>query len=632
MPELTVVPIELTEEQETALKAYLREEIGQARTIHEEREKKLARLKKAYKAKPEHDVKNFPWPNCSNIVIPIVAITVDNIVARLMKAFLGTPDLLEVKILMKDLEILEKDVRDWGNLFFSKSGARDAARTIFHDMAVDGDAFVKVLWVSKDRTIHAYGADGQVYAQLKKQYEGPTWHAVPKADMLWPEGFDDWKKLPWIAERLRYTWVEIRQLVDVGFLRDSVLTELKPSQAAQRQDERYRQQQESNRMPAESQARFFEMYEIWGKFEVPPQPGKDLEGRKPDEEGLVIDDCILIYDYQHDVLCRAIYNPYFSKPTYIVRIPYLVQPHEAEAMGVAEMAEPFQAEASTAHNQVIDAATAGIAGIVVQKAGANFQPNQDIYPGARIVVDDVDDIEVIHLSQGNSTLPDAAVAAGTWSEKRTGVSVYNMGMESPTVGSRATATGTTALISEGNQRFWVSIDDMREALEELFYLTIGLEQQMRPEGTPISEGKLLTWPQGDARETLGLTLSITSEKVNRDLEIQNFQLLITVLNDYYAKLMQFGGMMLNPQFPPQQKQLAMQVMTAAQNLVKRFVERFDVENIDELVPAISQATDMLGGMLGPGQMAGNTGGLPPGLPGPPGAGAPTPPVPPVPGM
>jgi hypothetical protein len=69
-----------------------------------------------------------------------------------------------------------------------------------------------------------------------------------------------------------------------------------------------------------------------------------------------------------------------------------------------------------------------------------------------------------------------------------------------------------------------------------------------------------------------------------------------------------GGMLLNPQFPQEQKQLAMQVMTASQKLVKRFVERFDVENIDELVPGIEQATQMIGGMLGPGTLA-----QPPGL-------------------
>lgn len=622
MAQLPVVPIELSPEQERELKKRLREMLGPALAAHEKREERLAEFKRAYKAKPEHEKKNFPWPGASNVVIPIVAITVDNIVARLMKAFLGTPDLVEAKILSKAFESLEKDIRDWGNMFFQKSGARDTSRTMFHDMAVDGDAFIKCGWGDKERVFRTRGSDGLVMAQIKTDYEGPIWSCIPAADVVYPEGWDEWGKLPWFAEKLRWTWVELRQMVDEGYLGENVLTELKREQATERKDPRYKVEQEANDQ-LESQGKFFEWLEIWGKFEVPPEPNTDAK-RTPDELGLVVEETILTYNYEHDVLGRAIYNPFASKARYVVKIPFLHQPHELAGLGVAEQSLPFQLEASTAHNQTIDAATAAIAGIVVHKSGVNLGSTEDIFPGKKIVAEDPDkDVTVIHLSMGNSTLPNVEQSAAFWSEKRTGVSAYNMGVESPVAGSRATATGTTALISEGNTRFWVSIDDMRHAIEELLYLTIGLEQQMRPKGTPIAADRVIMWPEGDVRDFLGLTLSITSEKVNKDLEIQNFQLLINVLNDYYARFMQMAGMLLNPAFPPQQKQLAVLVMTAAQNLVKRFVERFDVENIDELVPGITQATQMLGGMVGGSNpMAPSPGLGPQALPGSPPGGPP----------
>jgi hypothetical protein len=626
MAQLTSVDIDLSDEQATELKKQLRAQLGPALQAHEHREKRLAEYKKAYKAKPEHAIKNFPWPNCSNVVIPIVAITVDAIVARLMKAFLGAPDLVEARILSGQAEAMEKDIRDWANMFFLKSGARDTARTMFHDMAVDGDAFIKCGWADQTRLFRSRGSDGAVYTVTKTEYLGPVWNSIPSADVIRPDGYDDWAKLPWIGERLRWTWTEIREMVDSGYLRPEVLKELKKDQATERTDERYKAEQEGKDGSAESHGKFFTFIEVWGKFEVPPESTDS--GRTPDELGLVVEECILTYDFEHNVLGRAIYNPFSTKARYIVRIPFLHQPHELDGMGVAEQSIPFQMEASTAHNQTIDAATASIAGIVVRKSSVNMGAQEDIFPGKQIVADEPDDdIKIIHLSMGNSTLPQVEQQAAFWNEKRTGVSAYNMGVESPIAGSRATATGTTALISEGNTRFWVSIDDMRYALEELLYLTIGLEQQMRPEGTPFAVDRQIVWPPGDPRETIGLTLAITSEKVNKDIEIQNFQMLIAVLNDYYARVMQMGGMLLNPQFPPQQKQLAMQVMTAAQNLVKRFVERFDVENVDELVPGIMQATSMIGGMVGQGQMAppapGGAGpvpgppqGMPPGLPGP----------------
>jgi hypothetical protein len=87
-----------------------------------------------------------------------------------------------------------------------------------------------------------------------------------------------------------------------------------------------------------------------------------------------------------------------------------------------------------------------------------------------------------------------------------------------------------------------------------------------------------------------------------------------VLNEYYMRLMQAAGMILNPQFPPPMKMLSIQVMMASANVVKRFVERFDVENVDELVPMMDQALQLIqaaGGMSGPGNMAPNAGALPP---------------------
>lgn len=626
MPALPVVPIVLNPEQEDALKKYIRQELGPAREAHANREKTLAGYKRAYKAKPEHDVKNFPWQNASNVVIPIVAITVDNIVARLKKAFLGTKDPFEAQILDKGIDpdgTLEKDFRDWASLFLDKSEARDTINDMFHDMSVDGDAFLKCIWETKDRPIHAYASDGGVVTQIKIDYDGPVWHSIPKADLIRPEGYDSWKKIPWIAERLRWTWIEMRELVDQGYLDKKVL-DLKGKEK-ERDDERFKVQQQNQKVEGFT-SKIFEWYEIWGKWEVPPDASSlaTKTEKTPDQLGTVVEECIITYSFDHDVIGRIIYNPFFSKARYIVRVPFLHQPHELDGLGVAEMSLPFQEEASTAHNQEIDSATAAIAGIVVRAPSVTMDAKQDIYPGAQIVADNPkDDINVIHLSMGTDQLGNVAQQAAFWNEKRTGVSAYNMGVESPIAGSRATATGTTALIGEGNTRFWVSIDDMRDAIVELLYLTLTLIQQMLPDGAPITESRMLQLPPGDLRSTIGLRLAISSEKINKDLEIQALQNLMSILQQYYQQVMNFGGMVLNPNFPPAQKQLAEQVMTSAQMMVKRICEHFDLEDIDAIVPGIQEAMQLLqsaGGNMqgqpnGPGQVAPPVGGPAGALPG-----------------
>jgi hypothetical protein len=289
-----------------------------------------------------------------------------------------------------------------------------------------------------------------------------------------------------------------------------------------------------------------------------------------------------------------------------------------------------QEESSTIHNQVIDAATAANAGIIVTSPDADLGQNQEIFPGKHIVTQKPrEDVAIYHLSEASPTLRGMEQQSAFYAEKRSGASSYSMGVESQIAGSRATATGTTALISEGNIRFWVSIDDARHAIQELLYLTLQLEQQFRPEGLQLPDGSTFQLPQGDIRTSIGLTLSLTSESVNRDLELQNMQLLMGVLNEYYMRLMQAGAMVLNPQFPPEQKALALQVMSASQNIVRRFVERFDVENIDQVVPnllALLQygqgQTSAMAGALPPGPAGMAGGGLGPSAPGAPAGGPP----------
>jgi hypothetical protein len=130
----------------------------------------------------------------------------------------------------------------------------------------------------------------------------------------------------------------------------------------------------------------------------------------------------------------------------------------------------------------------------------------------------------------------------------------------------------------------MSIDDIRHAIEELLYLTIQLEQQMRPEGYEWAQGRFIKFPQGDVRTSIGLQLYLTSEKINRDSELQQLMLLMQVLNEYYMRLMQAAAIVTNPMFPPIHKMVAVQVMEASQKLVQRFAERYDLENLDEVVP------------------------------------------------
>jgi hypothetical protein len=595
---------------------------------------------KAYKALPEHEVKNFPWPNASNVVIPIVAISVDTIAARLQRAVFGAKDPVEAHTQTKTPFMMQvpadpdsgtpggatalddKTLRDWVGWFLRESGGRDRLRTVFADMPLYGDAFASLNWFEEERVYHAYDDLGQVVVQKVPGYTGVRWSVASPTDVFWPTGYDEWAQLPWFALRLRYSRVELMDFVKRGVFALEDVEALKPKE---REDARRRIERKTERV-TDMSGEIFELFELRGKFEI---PSTELGGESTYEE------VVLTYSLEYNRFLRLIYNPYFGKVRHFVKVPFLVQPHELPGTGVAEMSLPFQEEATTSHNQVIDAATAANAGITIVSTETSIGPNEEVYPGKTLTTDGDPNkgLAVFHLSEPSAALGAVEEKAFFMNEKRTGVSVYNLGMESPIVGSRATATGTTALINEGNQRFWVSIDDMRSAIEELLYLTIQLEQQMRPEGYFFERGRYIQFPPGDPRQSLALRLNVSSESVNRDIEVSQMQILMQVVNEYYMRLNQAMMIIANPQFPPQAKIMAMQTMEASSKLVKRFVERFDVEDLDAVVPSVLQTLQLMAQAMG-GQ---NGGGMSPapGIGSGPGVpnlgGVPTPSIGPAPG-
>lgn len=583
---------------------------------HASREDFYTEMLRAYKARPTVERKMFPWPDASNVVVPLVAITVDGIVSRLMKAIMNQRNFAEVKIKRKEFEALETPIRDWIDHFITTSGARDRIRTILHDNSRSGDAFVKPLWVEEQKQYHTYDENGNVVQMNTPGYVGVRWHVVPGSDIILPQGFDEWDQLPRITQRLRYTYFELRRAVkERGWKNlEKVLATKKP-----REDVRYAAVQEAQHAGAPHE-QFYELYETYGVYEIPNQ-----ESEEPDFQ-----EVILTFSLDARCFVETLYNPFFGKQRLWVKVPYLTQPHELYGQSAAEQSLPQQEEASTAHNQVIDAATAANAGIIVTSPSTNIGRNEEIYPGKRIVTEKPrEDVVVLHFSEPSARLGQVEQMALGYNNLRTGATPSTMGVDTDLT-KYQTATTTTAFAAAGQVRFQTSIDDTRMALQELLYITIQLEQQFRPDGTPMPDGTQLRWPPGDPRDSMSLTLTLTNEVLNRDEEIRGYELLITLLNEYYARFMQAASYIMNPSFPPAMKVAAIQVMNSSHALMKRLVDRFDIEDTDTIIPQIMQVLQSMMPLLQGGQGAGGAlvpgaGGTPPSVLGGAGAGVSAPP-------
>src|SRR5689334_5188060 len=97
---LRPIKVTLGPDAETELKRHLRSRIRALKDgwkdIHENR---LPRWRKIYEAIPMEEVREFPWHNASNIVVPIVGIHCDTLLAWIMSGIFKTKPLWALRAL-----------------------------------------------------------------------------------------------------------------------------------------------------------------------------------------------------------------------------------------------------------------------------------------------------------------------------------------------------------------------------------------------------------------------------------------------------------------------------------------------------------------------------------------------------
>jgi hypothetical protein len=234
-----------------------------------------------------------------------------------------------------------------------------------------------------------------------------------------------------------------------------------------------------------------------------------------------------------------------------------------------------------------------------------------------------------------------------YSERRSGVADYQLGRESNVMGNRATATGTLALIQEGNRRFDLNVRDVRDCLGAVGKKLLILNAQFRPSGMAYfvkgQDGELveqvLNLPDEFLADGIGMELTASTATINREIEKQGLMSMMGTLTQYYQQLIQISSIAMNPQTPPPVQQMAIQMADGARYLMSMIVQTYEIRAVDTLLPpsladqlqadtyANAQQPPGPPGGAGPNQNGagmgapmGAPGGGAPGLPPPPGGG------------
>ena len=639
------------------IRSYLREQVDTSLTQRDGHLRQLRILQKYYEAKPDKAIKTFPWKYACGVRSPLTSTNVEAIFARIMNSIFGIEPYWTSRPLVGGKDAFDESKRVEYFMYFVAEHVLKMfshCSRFFMGSVKYGTAFEYLTYQRKYHTRFARGSEGRVVMR-EKIFEGPILEYIPIYNMLYPVGILDVQNMPWIGHQFRLPRWQVEEWKKDKILRHTNRTMKLDAQAP---TEHEREQYLRMGLDAEQLVGQIGFYQLWFRFDADKdgywEPMRAFACPEADWEICAID----AHPYDHG------FWPYGS-------IRYMPREDQFEGIGVIEMLQHVQETIDTIVRQGIDNHTLANTRWYTVKRGIGLPQTLSIWPGRMLPVSDHEDIKERQLGDPIVGSLQAAEFMQGLGERRTGVTEYSLGRESPLAKYSGTATATMALLQEATRRFDLCLKTIRDNSTEAGYQIIQLYQQFLEgssysyflqqfpaqlqqglEGLIESERSIAEPPQQSEienehyvtlnpdtnyRERLVLELAASRASLNREIEKQNYLALFQMLMGFYDRVLQAAMQFDNPQVQqmPTFRDALLKVSACANELTERVIKGFDIRDAATLIPAIFEVHNELGafasGMLPPGNVAPSPlafgAGLPPGSaggPGPIGGGAPNP--------
>lgn len=564
----------------------------------------LPKWRKAYQATPAEKIREFPFHNASNIVVPVIAIHADTLLARVMAAIIKVRPLW-VSRLVGEFPPGTEELRTSLETFMADVGLEptelDLYR-VYHEWfggtIREGTGIVKSPWVKMLEDSIRVSGDGSFDYERHTLYEGPRPEKVALEDF----GIDPHEKTL-EAANFKYHVVRLQRfdLEERGFRRIYDPEKVKTILATpDRTTRRAAQQEMESDIGARTVSGYgfaeWDVYECHFRYKLGQKYVK----------------IIAAYHEKTDTILRAFFHYYPSDIFVAARLFY--RDDFFFGYGFAEMLWPFQEEVSQIHNQRRDNATVKNASCLRADPDSPLHRGYKTFPGA-VIPGRKDEVEAFPFGQGTAQSEIAEESQSLdLADRRSGVSPPQQGFGAggPTKKGGYSAMGTLSLLQEGNSRSDLNTTDIRYAHTKLGrilteeYAEFGIgdrAQRYGQMGAKLSAAlKLIS----DGKLRLPVTASTAS--VNREVEKQNDIMLTAIMQKHYGAVVQMLQLASNQMMPQEVKVYVTKASESATRLMREVLRHFDYDEVETLVPeAIAKA-----GTLGVQAPAPNAG-APPGL-------------------
>jgi len=596
-------PVALTSKDRQWLPQYLSSEVEEALHVHELKLEWIDESNRLYLGDPITARKTFPWDGAANLVIPLVGITVDSIVARIINTIFAVQPFWSAQALIKDLEPVVHPLQDF--MEWSRVNELDMyaeVRSWIVEVVKHGWAYLKIYW--ETFTQRTFVISRGAARPTDKIVRRPQVQHVLLADIICQAGVEDeLAQAEWMAHRIRLTDGQLRWRKH-----DKVYDEVDKILAHKAEmtpmEEKVLQNELEEKAPR-PRDKLNTLYEIYADL---PLGGSDLP--MP---------VMITYHHETKTIARCVYNPDITGERPFKKGKFIDREGRRDGIGISRQLALLQAEISTLHNQQVDNATLANTRFFVGRRGV-VRNGTRIWPGRFLTVPDpARDIVALQMADVYPSMRQLETSCLAYAERRSGVADYQLGRESNVLGNRATATGTLALIQEGNRRFDLNVRDVRECLGQVGKKLLLLNAQFRPSGMAYfvkgQDGELVenvfNLPEEFVADGIGMELTASTATINREIEKQGLLAMMGTLTQYYQQLLQISGVAMNPQTPPPVQQMALQMADGARYLMAMIVQTYEIRAVDTLLPP--SLAD---------QMESDTNANPPPGGGPPGVGGP----------
>ena len=565
---------------------YLSEQIWRAQGERQPLEQRWMKYDRAYRAQPEHEEKLFPFEGAANLSIPVIATDVDTIYSRIMGILFAPENLWSCRALNQRMVDYAPRLQEF--LEYAQKhelGVYEAVADWTMELCKLGTGVLKQRYKREMKQIYQFretdmGTIEQHLQMLIK--DNPVVEHVSLYDFYVPAAAKTLQEAPWCAERIMLSRAQLETRARAGVY---VLPPggLNPSWYQSKPSEMEQQRQRADAF-AQGMGEQAEIFESWLDFDV--------------SDGVYGPQAIVATIHQPSrTLLRVDYNPFFNqeKPYSVAR--YLRQDKRFYGVGLAEMLYIFQEEITAMHNQRLDSAT--LANTVMFKArkGAGIKQDEPIIPGRIWLLENPEDLQPMALGrQFDSTVPYEQLALD-YARKRSGVSDYIQGNPTAAVGYGAAST-TMAMLREGAKRFDQVMREIRVALGETGTRVAELYQQFNQKGKEFlilgdKDGaivhEILQFPMELIRTGVSIEVTATSASLNKEMEIRNNTVIMQMLAQYYQQIMMAMSYVINPQVPEPLKIIAFQMAQGGSVLMRRILDSYGLQDVDELIPQLEEA-------------------------------------------